>query len=186
MQMIIRKPFLLYIVHKRSVIKMKKWIIIGFISISLICIIAVGIIYSNATRPIVEKEETFIQMAKEQSNVVNIDKVDWFHYIDSYFVVKGTNHKGEKVIVWINEETEQLYTELAQKGKTEEEIMDALNQNLIDGLSSQDVPKEYIHVKLGMYETSPIWEVTYIDQRNRYTFLYLDFYTGKLFRKYNL
>ena len=37
-----------------------------------------------------------------------------------------------------------------------------------------------------MIDKNPVFEITYLDQRNRYSILYLDFYAGEWFKVYNL
>jgi len=165
---------------------MKKWFVFSFILLIIIIISGSIYVYMNTTKPITNDERKFIELAKEHGDLVEDISIDWFHYIDAYSVITGKDRNGREMIVWINKKNDNVFTEEARKGQSREDIIDMLNNGQIDGLSNQDTPKEYIHVKLGMYEESPIWEVTYIDQRDRYTFLYLDFYTGKLFRKYNL
>ena len=53
-------------------------------------------------------------------------------------------------------------------------------------LSQGSRPREILRIKYGMVENTPVYEVTYIDQHNRYSILYLDFYEGEWYRVFNL
>ena len=41
-------------------------------------------------------------------------------------------------------------------------------------------------VKLGFENDVPLWEVTYIDDDNRYSYYYLEFKDGKFLRRYSI
>ena len=40
-------------------------------------------------------------------------------------------------------------------------------------------PKQIVKVKLGAENDIPLWEITYIDQEDRYTYYYLEFQNGE-------
>ena len=52
-------------------------------------------------------------------------------------------------------------------------------------LTAERDPKEIVSVRLGMEKGLPLWEITYIDQENRYSFYYLSFEDGTFIRRYS-
>ncbi|MFP3393521.1 peptidase M4, partial [Brevibacillus sp. SIMBA_076] len=47
-------------------------------------------------------------------------------------------------------------------------------------------PKEILKAKLGFENNIPLWEVTYIDDDNRYSYYYLEFKDGNFLRRYSI
>lgn len=68
---------------------------------------------------------------------------------------------------------------------SEKELLNFVRGGLTT-LSNDKKPKEIIRVKLGMVENAPAYEITYRDQEDRYSILYVDFYNGEWYRVYNL
>lgn len=158
-----------------------------FIILFLFLAIAFSLfIYQQTTQPLKIKEDKAIQLAKEKTSLKSVDKLDWFHYFDAYYVIQGKNDNNENIIIWVpDDKDKEIIVKKANEGLSEEEVISLLF-NGIDSFQDEKRPKEIINIKLGMIEDVPVYEVTYRDQKNRYSFLYIDFYEGSWYRVYNL
>lgn len=165
---------------------MKKGILISIFSLLFLTVIGVVIVYFSATAPVKNGEEVAIERAKSETDLVEVGEIDWFHYNDQYFVIKGKNNHGESIHVWVPDDEEQeIMVKNAKEGLTEDEVIKLVNHGL-DDFSSDKRPKNIISIKLGMVENAPAYEITYKDQKNRHSILYLDYYNGDWYRVYNL
>jgi len=100
-------------------------------------------------------------------------------------VIKGKNRDGENIIVWVPKAKDKDITvKKESEGLTEREALAMVREGL--ALKDDQRPKEIVRVKLGMIENTPVYEISYIDQKGRYSFLYIDFYEGNWYRVYNL
>ena len=61
-----------------------------------------------------------------------------------------------------------------------------LNKLQEKAMSQKPKPKEIIKVKLGAQNDIPLWEITYIDQEDRYTYYYLEFQNGAYAGHYSI
>ena len=165
---------------------MKKIVITSISLFFILSIIALVVIYNKSTTPLEEKQTMAIARAQEAAELVSIDHVDWFHYQDAYMIVEGTDQDGKDLIVWVPEDKEKDMIITGKKeGLSREEVLSIMQYGLPD-LSQGSRPREILRIKYGMVENTPVYEVTYIDQHNRYSILYLDFYEGEWYRVFNL
>jgi uncharacterized protein YpmB len=149
---------------------MKKWILATALAVVAVILYSVYI-YKDTMNGKLEGEAKAISIATQQADLSKVTAVDYYHGVSSYKIVQGTDKKGAHWIVWVPD----------KKGKV-------LIRKLRDGISQQEAiqivmkernPKEIVKVKLGAESDIPLWEITYIDQENRYTYYYLNFIDGK-------
>ncbi|AWI12672.1 MULTISPECIES: DUF5590 domain-containing protein [Bacillaceae] len=161
---------------------------IFMISIVSVVLLTIGFIsiYISATKPVKTGETKAIERAEKETNLVSVTSVDWFHYTDSYYVIKGKNDKDKEIFVWVPEDAKKdIIVKEKNEGMSEKELLNFVRGGLTT-LSNDKKPKEIIRVKLGMVENAPAYEITYRDQEDRYSILYVDFYNGEWYRVYNL
>lgn len=165
---------------------MKKGLLISIFSLLFLIIIGSVIIYFSSTSPIKSGEEAAVERAKAEIDLTEVSSIEWFHYLDKYYVITGKNDNGEKIHVWVPEDDKkEVLVKNAKEGLSEEEAIHII-QNGLDDFSSEKRPKKIISIKLGMVEDAPAYEITYKDQKNRHSILYLDYYNGDWYRVYNL
>jgi uncharacterized protein YpmB len=164
---------------------MKKRILIGIFSSLFLIVIGLIIVYYSATSSIKKGEEVAVERAKKEASLAEVDSVDWFHYLDEYYVIQGKNKKGEKIHIWVPvDEKKEMIVKKATEGLTEKEVTTLIHK--LDNFSSDKRPKNIISIKLAIVEDAPAYEITYKDQKNRHSILYLDYYKGEWYRVYNL
>lgn len=155
---------------------LKKWLIIS--SILILCFLgSIAGVYLHALQPKNQAEETAFEIAKAEAGLKTMDDFYLYHGQEAYSVVIGTANDGEKKIVWIPvKDKKNVVIKNIHSGKTKKEILSLVNKKL--------TPEKIISVKLGMENSVPLWEVTYIDQSGRYNYDYYDFKTGEWLKYY--
>ncbi|REJ30535.1 MAG: hypothetical protein C6W56_02595 [Caldibacillus debilis] len=165
--------------------KLKKALLYGLFLVVLFILGLAAYVYQSASNPLRTEEESALERALAETPLVKAEKVDWFHYLDQYVVIKGKNRDGENIIVWVPKAKDKDITvKKESEGLTEREALAMVREGL--ALKDDQRPKEIVRVKLGMIENTPVYEISYIDQKGRYSFLYIDFYEGNWYRVYNL
>ncbi|MFV8828333.1 DUF5590 domain-containing protein [Alkalihalobacterium sp. APHAB7] len=158
---------------------MKKWVI-TIVCALLIAAIGMSIyFYQNMRSPITEQEQLAIERALNETEIGIIEDVSFYHGTQPYVVIKGQQEDGETdLIAWVGQEAESIVVKPAKNGLTEEEV----RQFAVSELA----PKRLLAVRLGLENRLPIYEITYIDQNDRYSFYYITFEDGTFVKRYSL
>lgn len=116
--------------------------------------------------------------AKQQQHLKKVLNVTYYHGTNAYDVVEGVSRKGKKVYVWVPDGKGKPFVKPVDqgwsKGKVKQYAMSHLH------------PKKLISIELGAEKNMPVWEIIYIDQKNRYTFYYLRFGNGEWVKNIHL
>lgn len=155
---------------------MKKWNVFLSICIGVIIWQAVSV-YDAALEPKQSLIETAKERAKQKVSFAHIQDIYTYYGEKAYVVLVGTDRKGTKKIAWVPEKGGQIVVKRAERGMTEQEA--------IEQLKAKRHPKEIVSAKLGMEKGVPLWELTYIDQDNRYSFYYISFEDGTFLKRYS-
>ncbi|WP_216829212.1 cell wall elongation regulator TseB-like domain-containing protein [Alkalihalobacterium elongatum] len=157
---------------------MKKWVIT---CICLLVFAAIGIssyFYQTMRSPITEQEQLAIERALNETELSVVDDVSFYHGTEPYIVVKGrTDQDDTGLIAWVGEE-ERIIVKNVADGLSKEEVRHFAQNEL--------APKELISVRLGIENRLPIYEITYIDENDRYSFYYITFEEGTFVKRYSL
>ncbi|MEK3990959.1 MULTISPECIES: cell wall elongation regulator TseB-like domain-containing protein [Robertmurraya] len=153
---------------------MKKWFWIAIIGVIILIGITVKI-YLNATEPVADAESRATAIAKEETEITDITEFSLYHGSNAYYVVQGSNKKGEKLIAWIPEKGGKIVVLPADDGITKSEA--------INTLSNEVSPDQIIDVRLGMEKNNPLWEIYYRSNNDKINYFYIDFETGEEVRE---
>jgi uncharacterized protein YpmB len=157
---------------------MKKWLFISFV-VTLFIIWQVISYYQKIMEPEFAKQQKAAAIAKETFDLVQISDVEhYFGQSQALQVVTGKTVDGTEQIVWVPDSGDPLSQEASQgwsKQQVEQFIQDSEN------------PKKIVDIRLGLEgKSTPIWEIIYIDQGDRYTYHYLNFNNGTNVQTYRL
>lgn len=155
---------------------MKKWVIVLFIFLCL-AVWQVISVYQDALKPKLSMEAKALERAKEKIALTQIDRTYTYYGNESYIVFVGRTKQGKRCVVWVPEKKGKVVIKRVGSGITEAEA--------IAKLKADRHPKKIISAKLGMEKGVPLWELTYIDQYNRYSFYYLSFTDGTFLKRYS-
>lgn len=136
---------------------------------SFIVIIGLAVfIYQSATKPIANANEQAIEIAKEHVKINTIMETSFFNGDEPYHVIRATDENDREIIIWISEKNpDKIIVEYAKDGLTKEQVKEF-------ALSELDI-KELKDIRIGMKYDIPVWEITFIDSNDRYSFYYLTF-----------
>ncbi|WP_151040001.1 cell wall elongation/penicillin-binding protein regulator TseB [Bacillus safensis] len=153
---------------------MKKivWIISSVVAlVLLIGIISFTWIYQIAMGQREQGHEAAIERAKEQANIVQVEQVETFVGEEKQFIVEGKNKQNETTYVWVPaSKKEKVIAKKAKEGITSNQAVQAVQkENTVSKLKE---------VKLAREGDVLLWEVTYLNENNQYSFSYVDFSTG--------
>ncbi|MDH4421062.1 MULTISPECIES: DUF5590 domain-containing protein [Bacillus] len=165
---------------------MKKWIFA-----IIIVIVASGIygayVYNKTMEKKIPKESKSVEIAKEKAKLTKVKSVDYYNGKSSYTVVQGTDEKGEPIIVWVPDKKGNVLVKKKSEGISEKEALQKLAEQATGkGDEPKPKPKQIVKVKLGAENDIPLWEITYIDQEDRYTYYYLEFQNGEYAAHYSI
>ncbi|MBO9128214.1 DUF5590 domain-containing protein [Bacillus sp. 165] len=156
---------------------MKKWIFIATVVIVAAVFYSVHIYQSTIS----QKEQgqvKAVETAKKLGGLVEIISVDYYNGEAPYQVIKGINKQKKEIIIWVPEKKGQTVIRKVNDGISE--------QQAVQIVEKERSPKEIIKVKLGIENNVPLWEITYIDQEDRYTYYYMDYEDGKFLKRYSI
>ncbi|QPA32955.1 cell wall elongation regulator TseB-like domain-containing protein [Thermaerobacillus caldiproteolyticus] len=155
---------------------MKKWGILFFILLCGVIWQAISV-YHAALETKQSLQSKALERAKREVAFTDIDRVYTYYGEQAYVVFVGTGRNGKKYIVWVPEKKGHVVVKRADRGITEKEAVSKLKE--------ERNPKRLISVKPGMEKGVPLWELTYIDEYNRYSFYYLSFEDGTFLKRYS-
>ncbi|APP16737.1 cell wall elongation/penicillin-binding protein regulator TseB [Bacillus altitudinis] len=155
---------------------MKKivWIISSVAAlVLLIGIISFSWIYQMAMGQKEEGHESAIERAKKQASLAQVEQVDTFVGKEKQFIVEGKNKQNEAIYVWVPaSKKEKVIAKKAKEGITSNQAVQAVQkENTISKLKN---------VQLAREGDVLLWEVTYLNENNQYSFSYVDFTTGRV------
>ncbi|WP_375565788.1 cell wall elongation/penicillin-binding protein regulator TseB [Bacillus pumilus] len=153
---------------------MKKivWIISSVVAlVLLIGIISFTWIYQITMGQKEQGHEAAIERAKKQPNIVQVEQVETFVGKEKQFIVEGKNKQNETTYVWVPASNkEKVIAKKAKEGITSNQAVQAVQkENTVSKLKD---------VQLAREGDVLLWEVTYLNENNQYSFSYVDFSTG--------
>lgn len=154
---------------------MKKWLLIIFSTAFILAAFSFSF-YSKAINPKKQALEVAEKRMLAETDLTAIKQFYLYYGAESYFVVIGKKKNGEEAIAWIPEdEKKKVLVKKVSDGITKQEAMKKLER--------EKVPKEFLSVKLGLEKDLPVWELTYLDEKDQLNYYYIHFDTGKWWRK---
>ncbi|HWO95503.1 MAG TPA: DUF5590 domain-containing protein [Bacillus sp. (in: firmicutes)] len=158
---------------------MKKWGII--ISLFMILVgLGASNLYYKALQPKRDAEKQAAQKAKEAYDLDEISSTYTYYGSHTYYIVKAKNKKNEKVIVWVpkNEKKHDMIVRKESSGISRDKVISIVQK--------ERSPEKIKSIRLAMENKLPMWEVTYIDEKNSFTYYYVDFQTGEFLKRYSM
>lgn len=155
---------------------MKKivWIISSIAAlVLLIGIISFSWIYQIAMGQKEEGHQAAIERAKKQASLAQVEQVDTFVGKEKQFIVEGKNKQNAAIYVWVPaSKKEKVIAKKAKEGITSNQAVQAVQkENTISKLKN---------VQLAREGDVLLWEVTYLNENDQYSFSYVDFTTGRV------
>ncbi|WP_209122630.1 DUF5590 domain-containing protein [Alkalihalobacillus sp. BA299] len=156
---------------------MQKWVIT---IVCLLILIGGGLFayfYQTIRSSINEQEQLAVQRVLSDTDITTVEEVSIYHGTKPYTVILGQS-KENRVVAWVGNEEERIIVKNAKDGLRKEEVKQFALAEL--------APKKLIAIRLGMENHLPIYEITYLDENDRYTFYYITFEDGTFVKRYSL
>ncbi len=146
---------------------MKKWTFVIILFLFIVFFQSLYI-YHKASEPIKDAQALAIEDTMKSLKLHEIIDVSFFNGDEAFQVVHALDEKDEEIFVWIPEKKpEEVVIEKAENGISKEQVKQY-------ALAELDI-KKIQNIRLGMKHNIPVWEITFIDSSNRYSFYYLHF-----------
>lgn len=154
-----------------------------FISSGIIILFIVGIwqgfgFYSHINDPIQKSESEALRFLQESIDIDQINVADYYHGTESFHVFQLTDQDGDELIVWVPNTLETYVVKQRTEGISFEDVKQFIEKELS--------LKQLISIKLGMENSIPLYEITYIDQEDRLSYYFISFKTGTYLKHYHL
>lgn len=156
---------------------LKRWLLfIVIFAISLTVILSL-LIYFQAKTPFSEANETAEIYVTKNHLLAQVNDSYVYNSTSTFHTVIGKTAKGEEKAFFVPAK------------KTDDAIMEV---NLKDGISkekaialamSNEKNGKLLHAKLGVEEIGPVWEITYVNEKNTLNYVYLLFDNGDWWKK---
>ncbi|MGC5324607.1 DUF5590 domain-containing protein [Brevibacillus sp. SYSU BS000544] len=149
------------------------------IAVGILLLLLGGFLYHLTSSAVGEKyasEDQVRQWVKDRTGIAQIDEISEFRGTKVYAVVIGKNHFGTPVIAWLTPDSVDF------------EIMDGVvtRNSVQEAVLKGDKNARILHIVPGKDDNQKFWEAVYIDQEQRYNYVYYDFKTGKVLKSYRL
>lgn len=166
--------------HRQYSFNWFKWGLIALIIIVIAIAIYFVLLYNNIQQSKVAGFANSEEKVLQQTALTEIDAIYRFHGEKAYHIMFGNTKKNDKKVVFY-------------PLKKDEKDLTIINQTEImtkDSIQNQ-WNKECNACKLigivpAMINNEPLWEITYVDQTNRYVFDYLSIYDGSRYEQLSL
>lgn len=140
-----------------------------------------GVSFYNAITDHPDKlEDKAIARAESEAVIEEVDNAVQYHGTShAYVVLQGSDKNKDEVYVFVPDNDQPLVTKKVEEGVSAETVKKKLNNEFS--------PQEIINIKPGIEVNQEkkqvlVWEATFIDTDNRYTFAYYYFSNGDYWR----
>lgn len=114
------------------------------------------------------------------TEITTVDKITFFQEKLSYYIVTGTDEVANEYIAFLPETTGDGDIQIIETSETIPQ--DTMKQIWNDDCNSCKLKK----MNYAKINGNILWELTYIDQKNRYVMDYFDLFDGKRFERLRL
>lgn len=163
-----------------TVPKWLKWVIVGIILVLISCFIYLFFLYSDIQQYRSENYQDSKEEVLEKTNVSKIENVTGYNGGHQFHVVFGKTKDGENKMVFVPLDNKEKKLTVIDVSKT------IKKQQIKEQWQQQCENCELINITVAMENNEPLWEVTYVDDSDRYIFDYLSIYDGTRIQQYRL
>ena len=157
-----------------------KWGILGLILVLTVCFIYLFSLYRDIEQSRTANYQDSKDEVLDKTKITEIEKVTQYNGAGQFHVIFGSTNSGENKIVFVplNSKDVKLTVIDGSKIITKQQVMDQWKQ--------QCQACEFVDITPALEDDKALWEITYIDNSDRYIFDYLSIYDGKRVQQYRL
>ncbi len=135
---------------------MKKFLT-SVLFIMLLLIFGVTIVLTRSLSPYNQAKAETAQLASQKANLSTAEDFYWFNGNETYFTITGLNSEGTPIVVIIQQDGGEM------KIFNEEDTIS--KERAIQLTVQRETPHKVLEARIGQYNQSPIWEVSF-EQEN--------------------
>lgn len=162
---------------------MKKWLFFTMLLLFGFLIWQGYVFFQNVLEPQKLQADKAANIIKRTYDVKEIHKITNYSGLSKSFqVAEVTTAADQKVYIWVSDNGKETFIMNVKEGLSKEEVL--------EDLKAKENPKQIIRVTPGLEGSKnnrlPVWEIVFLDQKNRYTFYYVNLRTGEYLQSYRL
>lgn len=157
---------------------MKKWLIFISVFIVSLSLVISFFVIMNAGKPFKEVKEKAEQVAISENKLEQVTGSEVYNGVNSYTTVRGKDAKGiDKAVFIPNTKSKKLSIEEVQ-------LKDGISKNQAIKIVQEEFKvKEVLHTKLGWEQDNAVWEITFLNEKDKLNYVYLFFENGKWWKR---
>lgn len=157
---------------------MNKWIIFGVLFVLLTLGAAIIFVIHTAVDQGEEIPSLYIETGLNYSPLREVTDAKHYFGTGHYIILFGKDEQGEDLVVWMSEDLSFLRHAWLNQAISKEE--------LLKHIKSVYNPQTEVNFTPGIENDLFLWEATFQNDRGEFTYLYYDFFNGKLLRSITL
>lgn len=152
---------------------MKKFLT-TLIIVMLLFILGVTTVITRSLSPYNQARAETTELAQRRANLAEADEFYWFNGDETFFTVTGTDNEGTPIIVIVQQANGAI--EVINQA----EAIPA--QEAIEKTRAREEPKKILETRIGMYNDSPVWEVSFKQENGNVGYSVYSLTSGKWVR----
>lgn len=156
---------------------MKNWLIfISVFTVSLSLVITILVLW-RAETPFRSIEEQAEQLALDAKALAIVSESYTYNGKNSYVTVFGVDEYGDQKAVFVptNLEEDSIQDVFLKDGLTEKEALSVFKK--------EGNVQKILHMKLGYEEPGAVWEVSYLNDKDKLNYVYIMFEDGEWWKR---
>ncbi|RWZ60295.1 hypothetical protein EQV77_03100 [Halobacillus fulvus] len=141
-----------------------KWLFLSVGVLLLLGLVFAIWMYAEISQDRIAGYDPAAQIAMDETPLASVDEVTAYYGDQTVHIVQGQLEEGDPAVIYVDVEAESVLEMITEDALTLEEFTTAWQQAC--GNCS------FEHVQYGYEEQQPVFEVTYVDDQNRYVFDY--------------
>lgn len=131
---------------------MKKFLMTLLITM-LLLILGVTAILTRSLSPYNQAQAETTEVATRRANLAEAEEFYWFNGDETFFTVTGTDTEGTPIIVIVQQDGGAIEVISQEDAITAYEA--------IEKTTDRESPQSILEARIGMYNDTPIWEVSF-------------------------
>lgn len=142
---------------------------------TLTSVITVTVLY-NADKPSSSVKKAAIESAIKSGQLVSASTVEIFNGTVPAVTVYGVDEDGKKKAVFVDEKSKDGFKEV--------KLADGISaEKAVANVKKELDVKKVLHVKLGLEEKGPVWEVAFKSDNGKLNYVYVFFENGQWWKR---
>lgn len=152
---------------------MKKFLSTALI-LMLLLILGVTTVVTRSLSPYNQAKAETTELAANRADLAEADDFYWFNGNETFFTITGSNNEGTPIIVIVQQDGGAI--EVFNQENT------ISKQEAIERTTSREEPQKILEARIGMYDDTPIWEVSFEQENGSIGYAIFSLETGEWIR----